>query len=225
MVEVEVEVGVGVEDGRGCAAQDEVEVEIGVEVEGEVVVGVDFRGYLRLDGGAGHSVRESDYLRARLEKFKVKPRIYIDTSVFGGFFDEEFSEHTIPLFERIQEGEFIVLYSTVTQDELEYAPENVKGLVQSLKVDLTEFIGIADEVVELASEYISEKVVGQTSYVDCLHIALATINRADFLVSWNFKHIVNMERIRGYNSINIKYGYKQLEIRSPREFERYDEEE
>jgi len=54
---------------------------------------------------------------------------------------------------------------------------------------------------------------------------LATINRADFLVSWNFKHIVNMERIRGYNSINIKYGYKQLEIRSPKEFERYDEEE
>ena len=50
---------------------------------------------------------------------KVKQRIYIYTSVFGGHFDEEFKEHTIPLFERIKEGEFIILYSKVTQEELE----------------------------------------------------------------------------------------------------------
>ena len=88
---------------------------------------------------------------------------------------------------------------------------------------MTEFIDITDEAVDLANEYIKEKVVGQTSYADCLHIALATINRADFLVSWNFKHIVNIERIRGYNSINIKNGYQLLEIRSPREFEKYED--
>jgi predicted nucleic acid-binding protein len=152
----------------------------------------------------------------------VKQKIYIDTSVFGGYFDEEFSEHTIPLFERIENGEFILLYSNVTQDELEYAPEKVKELVQNLKVEYTEYLEATDEAIELATEYISEKVVGQTSYADCLHIALATINRADFLVSWNFKHIVNIQRIRGYNSINIKNGYKQLEIRSPREFENYE---
>lgn len=80
---------------------------------------------------------------------------------------------------------------------------------------MTDFVETDDEAVELATEYITEKVVGKASYVDCLHIALATINRADILVSWNFKHIVNIERIRGYNSINIKNGYKQLEIRSP----------
>tara|TARA_R110002049_G_scaffold211187_2_gene382224 strand:- start:293 stop:553 length:261 start_codon:yes stop_codon:yes gene_type:complete len=74
---------------------------------------------------------------------------------------------------------------------------------------------------KLATEYIDEKVVGETSYTDCLHIALATIYQADLLVSWNFKHIVNVERIRGYNSINIKNGYKQLDIRSPRELMRY----
>ncbi len=149
-------------------------------------------------------------------------RIYIDTSVFGGHFDEEFREHTIPLFDRIRDREFIILYSVVTQDELENAPEKVKELVKSLKVEFTEFIELTDEAVDLATEYISENVVGQTSYADCLHIALATINRADFLVSWNFKHIVNIEKIRGYNSINIKNGYKQLEIRSPREFEKYE---
>jgi len=108
------------------------------------------------------------------------------------------------LFERIKGNEFIVLYSTVTQDELEYAPNKVKELVKSLKADSTEFIELTEETVDLATEYIEEKVVGQTSYADCLHIDLATINRADFLVSWNFKHIVNIERVRGYNSINIK---------------------
>ncbi len=96
--------------------------------------------------------------------------------------------------------------------------------MKSLRADLTEFIETNEEAIDLASEYIVENVVGQTSYADCLHIALATINRADFLVSWNFKHIVNIERIRGYNSINIKNGYKQLEIRSPREFEKYEDD-
>jgi predicted nucleic acid-binding protein len=154
----------------------------------------------------------------------VKQRIYIDTSVFGGYFDEEFAGHTIPLFDRLKSNEFTLLFSTVTQDELENAPQEVKELVKSLKVESTEFLDTTDEAVDLATEYITEKVVGPTSYADCLHIALATINRADFLVSWNFKHIVNVQRIRGYNSINIKNGYRQIEIRSPREFEKYEDD-
>ncbi len=154
----------------------------------------------------------------------MKQRIYIDTSVFGGYFDTEFSAHTIPFINRIKAGDFILLYSSVTQDELENAPQKVKELVKSLKAEFTEFIEITDEAISLAFDYISENVVGKSSYADCLHIALATINRADFLVSWNFKHIVNIQRIRGYNSVNIKKGYRQLEIRSPREFENYEDD-
>ena len=153
----------------------------------------------------------------------MKQRLYIDTSVFGGFFDEEFSEFTRPLFERLQNGEFKLLFSTVTQDELNSAPERVKNLVRSLKAENTEFMETNDEAVELASQYIAERVVGQTSFADCLHIALATINQADYLISWNFKHIVNIQRIRGYNAINIKNGYKELEIRSPRDFMTYED--
>jgi predicted nucleic acid-binding protein len=151
----------------------------------------------------------------------MKQRLYIDTSVFGGYYDEEFSEFTRPLFERLQQGEFKLLFSTITQEEISTAPEKVKELVKSLKLEYTEFIETNDEAVELATQYIAEKVVGPTSLADCLHIALATINRADYLISWNFKHIVNVQRIRGYNSINIKNGYKELEIRSPRDFMNY----
>ena len=94
----------------------------------------------------------------------MKSRIYIDTSVFGGYFDEEFSENTIPLFNRISNEEFIVLYSTVTEDELEGAPEKVKELVKSLKQKSTEFLETSIEAINLANEYINEREVGQTSY-------------------------------------------------------------
>jgi len=154
----------------------------------------------------------------------LKQRLHIDTSVFGGYYDEEFAEFTIPLFERLNSGEFGLLFQrSVTQDELENAPRRVQDLVKQLRMDNTEFIEVTEEVIDLATEYIAEKVVGQTSFADCLHIALATINHADYLISWNFKHIVNVQRIRGYNAINLKNGYKLLEIRSPRDFVRYED--
>ena len=96
--------------------------------------------------------------------------------------------------------------------------------MKHLKIEYSEFIEETEDAVELASKYIFEKVVGQTSYADCLHIALATIHRADFLISWNFKHIVNVQRIMGYNSVNLKNGYKQLDIRSPRELITYEDD-
>ena len=83
-------------------------------------------------------------------------------------------------------------------------------------------VSLIKEVTELANKYIAEKVVGKTSLADCNHIALATIYAADVLVSWNFKHIVNLERIRGYNSINFREGYQILEIRTPKEVFRYE---
>ena len=150
-----------------------------------------------------------------------RQRIYLDTSVFGGYYDVEFDEWTKPLFERINNGEFTILLSTILDEELEFAPKRIKELLANLNNGFTEFLKDNNEAITLATEYIEEKVVGETSYADCLHIALATIYQADLLVSWNFKHIVNVERIRGYNSINLKNGYKQLDIRSPRELMKY----
>ena len=148
-------------------------------------------------------------------------RFYFDTSVFGGAFDKEFDEDTLQLFERVKLGKVICVFSDLTETELLNAPENVKEHFKKLPKQNIERVIVTDEIMKLASKYVAEKVVGQTSLADCLHIALATINRADLLVSWNFKHIVNIERIRGYNSINIKNGYKQLDIRSPRELMKY----
>ena len=75
----------------------------------------------------------------------------------------------------------------------------------------------------LGDAYITENVVGKTSREDCFHIALATIHNVAILVSWNFKHIVNVMRIRGYNAVNYKFGHKLLEIRTPREILEYED--
>ncbi len=150
-------------------------------------------------------------------------RFYFDTSVFGGAFDREFDETTLRLFERVKLGQVTCVFSDLTETELLNAPEKVKELFKNLPKEHIERIIVTDEILTLATKYIAEKVVGQTSFDDCVHIATATICKADILVSWNFKHIVNVYRIRGYNSINIRSNYQSLEIRSPKEILEYED--
>ncbi|MFN6328219.1 MAG: PIN domain-containing protein [Chitinophagales bacterium] len=153
----------------------------------------------------------------------MTPRLYFDTSVFGGVFDEEFKEYSLPLFESVVLKEYILLFSSLTQEELNGAPDKVKEYFNNIEASNIEIVESSEKAIELASEYIAANVVGKTSFADCLHIALATISEADYLISWNFKHIVNVFRIEGYNSVNVKLGYKELEIRSPRDFVKYEE--
>jgi len=145
------------------------------------------------------------------------PKIYLDTSVFGGYYDAEFDEDTQLLFDKIYLGQFQVVYSSTTEDELLGAPENVKQLLPGISDSLKTRIELTEEAVNLADTYLAENVVGRTSRSDCFHIAMATIYGVDILVSWNFKHIVNYKRIRGYNAVNMKLGYKTIDIRSPKE--------
>ncbi len=147
----------------------------------------------------------------------MKPRLYFDTSVFGGIYDDEFEEVTSKLFEMLKLGEIVCVFSELTETELKNAPKRVKDFFLNLPKENLEYVEVTEEAYVLADKYIEEKVVGKTSLDDCRHIATATINKVDYLVSWNFKHIVNVFRIRGYNSINLRNGYIQLDIRSPKE--------
>lgn len=150
-------------------------------------------------------------------------RLYLDTSVFGGYFDPEFEPWTKLLFDRIQEGRFQLLYSQLTDEELRAAPKEVRDLLLAIPEGSIELLDMTEETLALADHYVEEEVVGRSSRADCLHIALATLNNGDILVSWNFKHIVNINRIRGYNSVNYKFGHQMLEIRTPREILEYED--
>lgn len=151
-------------------------------------------------------------------------RVYIDTSVVGGNFDKEFSEDTLPFFKRVMNGEITIIVSDLLEAELLRAPEFVKELLDNLPETSKETIRLSEEAIMLADKYIEAKVVGRTSRADCQHIAIATLCHADVLVSWNFKHIVNLDRIRGYNGINFQNGYQMIEIRTPKEIFSYGDE-
>ncbi len=144
-------------------------------------------------------------------------RFYLDTSVIGGVYDTEFEEHSTILMEKVKLGRIKAVISEITEREIIKARKEVRDFYSSLPDEHVEFVELTEDANILADTYIKEDVVGKTHRDDCLHIAIATINRVDILVSWNFKHIVNIYRIRGYNSVNIKLGYPALEIRSPKE--------
>jgi hypothetical protein len=105
------------------------------------------------------------------------------------------------------------------------APEQVISYFEQIKDEFKEKVLVTPEGLKLAQTYVDEKVVGETSLDDCIHIATATLNSVNMLVSWNFKHIVNIYRIRGYNAVNLRLGLPTLEIRSPKEIVNYGTED
>jgi predicted nucleic acid-binding protein len=144
-------------------------------------------------------------------------RVYIDTSVIGGCIDQEFKEWSITLFNEFKNGNKIAVISDITLDELELAPKKVQEIIKLIPNKFLEIVESNHESEQLAKQYINKGAVSEKFYLDALHIAIATYYNVTVLSSWNFKHIVNLDRIRKYNSVNIEQGYKILEIRSPRD--------
>jgi len=142
-------------------------------------------------------------------------KVYIENSVIGGYFDDEFSEPTKMLFELFRQGLYKPVISGHVITELDDgAPEHVKDIL--ITINYSEY-DVTEEMEMLAQKYIDAKILTENYSDDALHIAVATIVEVDLLVSWNFKHIVNYNRIQQFNATNVREGYKPLEIRTPKE--------
>jgi predicted nucleic acid-binding protein len=144
-------------------------------------------------------------------------RVYADTSAIGGYFDAEFAEGSQALFARFQSREYVLVLSDVTIAELENAPETVRSLISGIPAGGVESVLFTSEADRLAQAYLSAGVLPAKMWADAQHIAIATLAGVDVLVSWNFKHVVNLRRIHGYNEVNAELGYPPVEIRTPRE--------
>lgn len=151
------------------------------------------------------------------KKFMKHLRIYVDASVIGGCLDDEFSTESLALMDLARQKKVTLLVSDLLMNELLDAPEKVKGLFRRLPDDCGERAEMGPETEFLCDKYIEAKVVPAASADDARHVALATIAQADMIVSWNFRHIVHFEKIRGFNAVNLREGYQTIEIRSPRE--------
>lgn len=144
-------------------------------------------------------------------------RLYLDTSVFGGCFDVEFEKDSNALFRASKQGQFVLLISELVTTELGQAPLAVKGLPQSLEDVEVEQLLYTTEARALAQAYLDAGILTDKSKVDAGHVALATVSRADAIVSWNFKHIVQLQKMKLYNQVNFAKGYGFLEIVTPKE--------
>ena len=155
----------------------------------------------------------------------MKQRVYIDTSVIGGCFDHEFEKWSNKLFDEFINGRKIAVISDITLDELTNAPKRVRQIIDRMHEHTFEIFASDHESEELANKYLLDKAVTEKYYEDALHIAIATIQQVHVVASWNFKHIVNLEKIRLYNAVNLKNSYPMIEIRTPREIINVNENE
>ena len=153
-------------------------------------------------------------------------RVYIDTSVVSGCLEEKWQEDSLKLMELFAGGKMRPVLSSLTIDEISAAPQaEVRALLDRPEFKNAEKMTFNEEAGLLARAYVQEGVVTKNSLTDAQHIAAATVLRVNVLVSWNFRHIVNLRRIQLFNAVNLKRGYPMLDIRSPKEVVGYEDPE
>lgn len=147
-------------------------------------------------------------------------KVYADTSVFGGVFDSEFSKSSKAFFDVVDAGKFDLVISAVVMAELIPAPVEVRNLLGKYAEKAT-IVEVSEQSEALQSDYIKQNVVGERAIADALHVAIATVSDCSFIVSWNFKDIVNHKSITGFNEVNRMHSYSQIGICSPQEVIRH----
>ncbi len=146
-----------------------------------------------------------------------KKRIYVDTSVIGGCLDREFSAESQRLMALVRDGSFTMVISQIVLNELAVAPPRVRAVLESISPEHIEFADLNLDMMALRDAYLAAGVVGPRWKEDALHVAAASVTGVDAIVSWNFKHIVRLDRINGYNDVNESRGFRRLTIITPLE--------
>ena len=144
------------------------------------------------------------------------PALYLDTSVIGGYFDDEWKEPTRELWRQMEAGQFQFLTSEVTIDELTAAPQRVRELF-ARTFPPEAILGVTAEMENLAAAYMSHHILPPKYSDDARQVAACTVATIEYLVSWNFRHLVNVEREKGFNAVNLLQGYRSIRIVNPLE--------
>jgi predicted nucleic acid-binding protein len=147
---------------------------------------------------------------------KIRPRVYADTSVFGGVFDDEFSRASKVFFDEVNKGRFVLVTSELVREEISAAPKKVQDFFDTILSSCV-IADIDADVLKLQEAYLNQQILSEKYSTDALHVALATAANADMIISWNFKHIVHFQKIPLYNAVNRLKGYNPIDIYSPLE--------
>ena len=144
------------------------------------------------------------------------PNLYLDSSVIGGYFDDEWRDATQELWRQMEAGRYRFLTSVVTADELSTAPERVRDLFAGA-FPAEALLDVTAESERLATAYMERHILTPKYTDDARHVAICTVMQLEYLVSWNFKHLVNVEREKGFNAVNLLQGYRPIRIVNPLE--------
>jgi predicted nucleic acid-binding protein len=144
------------------------------------------------------------------------PTLYLDTSVLGGYFDDEWKLPTQELWRQMERGKYRFFTSSIAADELTEAPDRVRDLFTNT-VTPEEILDVTEEMEQLASAYMTQAILTPKYSDDARHVAACTVAKIDYLVSWNFKHLVNVDREKGFNAVNLLQGYQSIRIVNPLE--------
>jgi hypothetical protein len=150
-------------------------------------------------------------------------RVYADTSVYGGAFDEEFEWGSRAFFDMVRRGRIGLVTSALVDREIRGAPRQVAELFHEM-LPHAETVGIEEPALRLHQDYLSARIVSPDFSEDAMHVALAIVSGCSAIVSWNFRHIVNLRKIPLYNAIGAVRGYRPIEIRTPLEVLSHEEE-
>jgi hypothetical protein len=170
------------------------------------------------DRSSGYAIIDLPWQTVEVERAVVKtPRVYVDTSVIGGCCDPEFEQWSEGLLKDFEMRLLLPVISEIVIAEISDAPAQVQERFAELLDAKPEIIKVTPASEDLAQAYLAHGVLSANYSDDALHIALATIADVDILTSWNFRHIVHFDKIRMFNAVNLQYGYKAIQICSPRE--------
>lgn len=153
------------------------------------------------------------------------PKIYLETTMFNYYFDQEREAHphTVRLFEEIKEGRYQAYTSQYVTRELRRAPEPKRelmfGLINKYAITTLEASPEAELLAEL---YVEVEIIPAKFFTDGLHIAIATVNDLDMILSLNFRHIVRKKTMELTEYINYRAGYRKISIYSPMEVADYE---
>ena len=143
-------------------------------------------------------------------------RVYADTSVFGGPFDDEFRNASLAFFDEVRAGRIRLVTSVVVASELDSAPDQVRDLFDEVASG-AEVVEVTPAALALQQAYLDSGILTEKWSDDALHVALASAARCDAIASWNFKHIVNYRRIPLYSAVNALHALPPLRIHAPPE--------
>lgn len=162
-----------------------------------------------------------------------KLKIYLDTSVPNFLFandSPEKMEITVDFFENfVKLGLYDSFISDVVIAEIEDTNNETKksdliSVIENYPIEILEYSEIeAKEIQELAEQYIIHKIIPEKKLADALHIAICVVKRIDYLVSWNYKHLANVNREHKIKLLNWDLGYRvDLRIITPIELLDYE---